>query len=205
MKLKILTLVLIVVYILSFISSFSDFIEGLKEGNECAKKGNQYITLIVNQPIKEKELILQGLNGENNTAEVTQIKQTIDIEVPKTENSLLNLLFGILTIISLLLLPILIVSVFKFFRLLYNGVIVNKEQINRLLFIAYAHLPLAIVGNGIVLYQNSSEQKYAALYNLEIIKYEYNLSLFFIPIILLMIVEVLKQHLRLKEDTELTI
>ncbi|EHO05503.1 hypothetical protein HMPREF9714_03175, partial [Myroides odoratimimus CCUG 12901] len=33
----------------------------------------------------------------------------------------------------------------------------------------------------------------------------FNFTMFFIPLILLMIVEVLKQHLRLKEDAELTI
>ncbi|MGL4584452.1 MAG: DUF2975 domain-containing protein [Flavobacterium sp.] len=204
MKLKLLTISLIIVYTLTLSFHFKDFTRGFIEGNKNYKDNKNYVTLVVNKPITN-HYTLTSKDGKSISPTIKEVKETIDIEIPLSESSFEGLLLGLLGIISLLILPILIVSVFKLFKNMYKGVIVEKNQINRLKFIAYAHLPLAVIGNFIVLYQNYNEQRYATLYNLDIIKYEYDFSLFFIPLILLMIVEVLKQHLKLKEEADLII
>lgn len=204
MKLKLLTISLIIVYTLTLTFHFKDFARGFIEGNKNYKDNKNYVTLVVNKPITN-HYTLTSKDGKTISPTLKEVKETIDIEIPKSESSLVGLIIGTLGIISILILPILIVSVLKLFKNMYKGVIVEKNQINRLKFIAYAHLPLAVIGNFIVLYQNYNEQQYATLYNLDIIKYEYDFSLFIIPVILLMIVEVLKQHLRLKEEADLII
>ncbi|MDO5856452.1 hypothetical protein Q2490_04050 [Myroides odoratimimus] len=88
---------------------------------------------------------------------------------------------------------------------LYSGNIVSNNQIRRLQLLAYFHLILPVLGNIYIFYSNKEQQEVANIYNLDLVKYDYDFSLFIIPLILLLIVEVLKQHLTLKESAELTI
>ena len=71
--------------------------------------------------------------------------------------------------------------------------------------LAYALLLVGILGNLVAYLDNYEASSIATLYNLEAVKGDFNFSLFFIPLILLMIVEVLKQHLKLKEEADLII
>ncbi|WP_244154079.1 hypothetical protein [Myroides odoratimimus] len=93
----------------------------------------------------------------------------------------------------------------KFFKNLYNGNIASNSQIRRLQILAYFQLLLPVLGNIFIYYSNKEQQEVTNIYNLDLVKYDYDFSLFIIPLILLLIVEVLKQHLTLKENAELTI
>ncbi|MDM1349487.1 DUF2975 domain-containing protein [Myroides marinus] len=208
MKLKLLTVLFLIAYTLSFTSHFKDFAKELKEGNNAFKEDELHTTIIVkgNKPIDHTKTLVSNRNDKPIIAQITDIEETIKVEVPQNESSLSSFLLGLLGLTSLLLVPMLLIVLFKFFRNLYKGSIVDKNQIGRLKFLAYIQIVYAILGNSLVYFSHIEEQKIADLYNQTLVKStEYDITLFFIPLILLMIVEVLKQHLRLKEDAELTI
>ncbi|MDM1361179.1 hypothetical protein [Myroides marinus] len=208
MKLKLLTVLFLIAYTLSFTSHFKDFAKELKEGNNAFKEDELHTTIIVkgNKPIDHTKTLVSNRNDKPIIAQITDIEEIIKVEVPQNESSLSSFLLGLLGLTSLLLVPMLLIVLFKFFRNLYKGSIVDKNQIGRLKFLAYIQIVYAILGNSLVYFSHIEEQKIADLYNQTLVKStEYDITLFFIPLILLMIVEVLKQHLRLKEDAELTI
>ncbi|MDR2223514.1 MAG: hypothetical protein LBE34_12390 [Flavobacteriaceae bacterium] len=208
MKLKLLTVLFLLAYTLSFTSHFNDFAKGLKEGNNDFKEDKQYTTIVVkeNKTTGQTKTLVSNRSDKPIIAQITDIEETIKIEVPQTESAITSFLLGLLGLTSLFLVPMLLIVLFKFFRNLYKGNIVDKDQIGRLKFLAFIQIAYAILGNSLVYFTHLEEQKVADLYNQTLVKStEYDVTLFIIPVILLMIVEVLKQHLRLKEDAELTI
>lgn len=203
MKLKVLTVFLIITYVLSFIPHLKDFSEGYNESHtECV---NDLKTLTVNviQPIQEENFKIP--NFENSYATKSKIVEKINIEVPKDFKDYLQVPMLFIVFFSFFLIPIMFIVVFHFFKNFYKGEIVNQSQINRLQFLGFLHLAYAIIENLLVFCDNYQLQKLADFYSLMIIKNEYSISIFFIPLILLLISEILKQHLRLKEESELTI
>ncbi|MTG97288.1 MULTISPECIES: DUF2975 domain-containing protein [Myroides] len=208
MKLKLLTVLFLIAYIFSFTSHFKDFTEGLKEGNNAFKEGKDYATIVVKSdktPNLNKTLVSKE-NSQSITAQVTTVEETITFEVSETKSTMTSFLLGLLGLISLFIIPMLLIVLFKFFKNLYKGTIVDADQIGRLKFLAYIQITFAIIGNTIVYFTQLEQQSIASFYNLTLVKTTaYDITLFFIPLILLMIVEVLKQHLRLKEDADLTI
>lgn len=208
MKLKLLTVLFLIVYILSFTSHLNDFIEGFKEGNCAYRDGQEYTTIVIKKELttERSKILLERESNQHITAQITDTEETLKIEVPKTHSSIISLLLGLMGLFTLLLIPMLLIVIFKFFKNLYKGNIVEKDQIGRLQFLAFIQIAYAILGNLLVYFTLIEEQKIADLYNQTLVKStEYDITLFFIPLILLMIIEVLKQHLRLKEDAELTI
>jgi hypothetical protein len=199
MKLKLLTIAFIVLYIINFSSHIADVRQGYNEAPECSDD-KEYITLVVKQTPSE--------NVDSNSSDI-QIKETneiLKIEVPYQEFSkTTDYLYLLLGILALFISPILIIVSIKFFKNLFIGNIVSSAQINRLKFIAYSQLLLPIIQNIIVFYLNKEQQEVADLYSLSLVKYDYDFSLFIIPLILLLIIEISKQHLSLKENAELTI
>ncbi|MDM1397623.1 DUF2975 domain-containing protein [Myroides odoratimimus] len=203
MKLRLLTILFLIIYALSFTSHIKDFNEGFKDGNNSALHGTKIYSLKVEIPNKEGEVVIKP----NANTFITKGESTEKVKIETTDKhpNYLSIPIGILMFVFTLLIPIMFIILYKFFKDLYKGSIVNNNQIKRLRFLGYAHLAYAIIENILIWCSNLYDQKIAAYYNLTLSKQEYNFSLFFIPLILLMIVEVLKQHLRLKEDADLTI
>ncbi|MCC9041674.1 DUF2975 domain-containing protein [Myroides sp. M-43] len=205
MKLKLLTVIFIVLYIANLCVHFKDFQQGYNE-TEC-HDDKAYTTLVVKQtPSDTSDLHLSLTDKKTTDIQIREIKETIEVEVPKQHlNGISNFFIGLLGILTILLSPVIIVVFIKFFKNLYNGNIVSNSQIRRLQILAYFQLLLPVLGNIFIYYSNKEQQEVANIYNLDLAKYDYDFSLFIIPLILLLIVEVLKQHLTLKENAELTI
>jgi hypothetical protein len=204
MKLKLLTVLFLIVYILSFTSHFKDFNEGFKDGNCATKNGTEIYNLRIEQLDKLDNAKVLTPNT-NTTITKDRATETVKIETKDIIPNYFKIPRGILMLAFTLLIPAIFIVLYIYFKNLYRGDIVSQRQIKNLQFIGYAHLAYALVENFFLLTDNIHKQKVAEFYNLTLIKDEYDITLFFIPLILLMIVEVLKQHLRLKEDAELTI
>lgn len=201
MKLKLFTVLLLIVYVLSFTTHFKDFLDGYKDGYCATINGTEIFNLRVEQ-LDNVELLTPNTNTTiTKDVGVATVKiETKDIIpnyfiIPKA-----IVMFGFV-----LLIPAIFIVLYTYLKNFYKGDIVSKRQINNLKFIGYAHLVYALVENFLILTDNIHGKKVAEFYNLTFIKDEYDITLFFIPLILLMIVEVLKQYLRLKEEQELTI
>lgn len=206
MKLKLLTVIFIVLYIANLCVHFRDFQQGYNNAPEC-HDDKVYTTLIVKQtPSDTSDLHLSLTDKKTTGIQIREIKETIEVEVPKQySNGISNFFIGLLGILTILLFPVIIIVFIKFFKNLYNGNIASNSQIRRLQILAYFQLLLPVLGNIFIYYSNKEQQEVANIYNLDLVKYDYDSSLFIIPLILLLIVEVLKQHLTLKENAELTI
>lgn len=201
MKLKLLTVLFLIAYIFSFSSHFTDIAEGFKDGNDAATNGTE----IYNLRIEQLDNIKVLTPNTNTTITKNIATETVKIETKDIIPNYFKIPRGILMIAFTLLIPAIFIVIYIYFKNLYRGDIVSQRQIKNLQFIGYTHLVYAMIENFLILTDNLHKQKVAEFYNLTIIKDEYDITLFFIPLILLMIVEVLKQHLRLKEDAELTI
>ncbi|MEC4051261.1 DUF2975 domain-containing protein [Myroides odoratimimus] len=204
MKLKLLTVLFLIIYILSFTSHFKDFARGFSDGNSAAINGTEIYNLRIEQINKIDSIKILAPNV-NTTITKDFATEKIRIETKDDIPNYFKVPRGILMIAFTLLIPAMFIILYIFFTNLYKGDIVSKRQIKNLTFLGYAHLSYALVENFLILTDNLHNQKVAIFYNLSFVKDEYDITLFFIPLILLMIVEVLKQHLRLKEDAELII
>lgn len=203
MKLKILTVILIITYVLSFIPHIKDFSQGFNESQTDCVNNQKTLTINVIQPIQEGNFKIP--NFENSYATKSKIVETINIEAPNDFKDYLHVPMLFVVFFSFFLIPTMLIIVFQFFKNFYKGEIVSQSQISRLRFLGFLHLAYAIIENLSVLSNNYQLQKLADFYSLTVIKNEYTISIFFIPLILLLITEVLKQHLRLKEESDLTI
>lgn len=201
MKLKVLTVILIFIYALSFINEFNTadltgaFNRGYEKGSR-SYNNTHYVT--VKSPERES-LELVNVNIE--------VKDSIT--VLRIEDNTSNILLEVSRFFSLLLLTISLFysigTTIRYLKKLFKVEYLSSEQIDRLKKLAYALLLCGILGNIVTSLNNYEASSIAAIYNLEAVKEDLNFSVFLIPLILLMIVEVLRQHLRLKEDAELTI
>ena len=203
MKLRLLTILFLIIYVLSFTSHIKDFNEGFKDGNHSALHRTKIYSLKVEIPNNEGDIVIKP--NANTFITKGEATEKVKIETTDQHPNHLSIPIGILMFVFTLLIPVMFIILYKFFKDLYKGIIVSDNQIKRLRFLGYAHLVYAIIENTLIWCSNQYDQKIAAYYNLILSKEEYNASLFFIPLILLMIVEVLKQHLRLKEDADLII
>lgn len=205
MKLKLLTTILIFIYALSFINEFNtaDITGAFNRGSDLGRRSNNNIHYItVKSPKEESSQLPNTLNNVN-----IEVKNSIT--VLKIEDNTSNILLETSRFFSLLLFAITLVysigKTIRYLKNLFKGDYLNIEQIDRLKKLAYALLLVGILGNLIAYLNNYEASSIATLYNLEAVKGDFNFSLFIIPLILLLIVEVLKQHLRLKEEADLII
>ncbi|APA91173.1 MULTISPECIES: DUF2975 domain-containing protein [Myroides] len=205
MKLKILTVLLIFIYALSFINEFNTanitgaFNRGREQGSRT-ENNIHYIT--VKSPKRENSEFINTLN--NDSIEIEDSTSILRIE-DNTSNILLTTSKFFIMFLFTIALVYSFSKTIRYLKKLFKGNYLNLEQITRLKQLAYALLLCGILGNLVAFIDNYEASRIASLYNLEAVKGDFNFTMFFIPLILLMIVEVLKQHLRLKEDAELTI
>lgn len=204
MKLKLLTIIFLITYILSFTAHFNDFARGYNDGNCAAINGTEIYSLRIEHQDSLDNIKVLTPNA-NTTITKDVATERIRIETKDNIPDYFKIPRGIVMIAFVLLIPAMFIILYIFFTNLFKGDIVSKRQINNLKFLGYAHLGYAIMEAFIILTDNLHNQKIASFYNLTLGKSEYDITSFFIPVILLMIVEVLKQHLKLKEEADLII
>lgn len=203
MKLKILTILLILAYVFSFNTAIDDMKRGYNDGRESAASHKSFTYLKVKSTLNKSTSLLA-----ENTSEKLVIKE--NQSVIRVENKA-NTTISFVTIsiwLAFFLVIILLYALYigiLFIKNVYKGNIAVHIQIKRLSIVSYILLGYAVVQNIMNYLEYFEHQKIAQTYNLEVIKINFNFSIFFIPLILLMIVEVLKQHLKLKEESDLTI
>lgn len=203
MKLKVLTILLIIAYIFSFNTAIDDMKRGYNDGRETAKSNKSFTYIKVKSLFNECTSLLA-----ENTSEELVIKEYQNvIRVENKENksiSFITISLWLAFFLTLILVYALYIGIL-FIKNVYKGDIAVLVQIKRLNKVSYILLGYAIVQNIMNYLEYFEHQRIAKTYNLEVVKINFNFSIFFIPLILLMIVEVLKQHLKLKEESELTI
>jgi len=203
MKLKFLTILLIIAYVLSFNSIFKDMGRGYNEGRDMGRTyDNPYYITIKNNAEYNAKLTISHNSPKIKVEDSTSRIRINDVSF---SNSILRTVMMLSSFIFCGFIVYGLYNSVTFLRSLFKGETVSSIQIKRLKILAFVLLGLAIFEN-LLEYQSKYEaSKIAALHGLEAVNSNFNSSIFFIPLILLMIIEVLKQHLRLKEDAELTI
>ncbi|EHO04946.1 hypothetical protein HMPREF9715_03543 [Myroides odoratimimus CIP 101113] len=204
MKLKFLTILLIIAYLFSFNNHFKDMKRGFNEGYDSARSistNPYYIT------IKNGTEYNAKLTTNHNSPKIAVTDSTSRIRVDDVPFSY-SFLRTVMIMSSFIFIGFIVYALYNSFtilKFLYKGETVSRIQIKRIKVLASILLGLAIYENILEYLSTYEASRIASLYNLEAVKGDFNFTMFFIPLILLMIVEVLKQHLRLKEDAELTI
>ncbi|MEC4113768.1 DUF2975 domain-containing protein [Myroides pelagicus] len=209
-KFRIFSIILVIIYAFTIISHFGDLIKGFKDGyNEFNENSlyNNTTFLKVERQIPTEEL--QTLESSNYTIALKNIENTSEVLVEfNTLSPFYNfvdnflMFFGVVTLIAI------IISVFvllKFLQQMFFGHIASSAQIKRLRYITYPLLSFAVFNTSYILFFNHLHEELLQPFDLKLIKEDIDTSVFFIPIILLVILEVLKQHVKIKEEQELTI
>ncbi|MCA4791811.1 DUF2975 domain-containing protein [Myroides odoratimimus] len=204
MKLKFLTILLIIAYLFSFNNHFKDMKRGFNEGYDS---GSTTLTNPYYITIKNSTEYNAKLTTNHNSSKIIVTDSTSRIRVDDVPFSY-SFLRTVMIMSSFIFVGFIIYGLYNSFiilKFLYKGETATRFQIKRIKILASILLGLAIYENLLEYLSTYEASRIASLYNLEAVKGNFNFTMFFIPLILLMIVEVLKQHLRLKEDAELTI
>ncbi|MDO5857459.1 hypothetical protein Q2490_09205, partial [Myroides odoratimimus] len=117
MKLKLLAIIFIVLYIANLCVHFRDFQQGYNEAPEC-HDDKTYTTLVVKQtPSETSDLHLSLTDKKTTDIQIREIKETIEVEVPKQySNGVSNFFIGLLGILSIFLYPVIFIVFIKFFK-----------------------------------------------------------------------------------------
>ncbi|MCC9041675.1 DUF2975 domain-containing protein [Myroides sp. M-43] len=204
MKLKFLTILLIIAYLFSFNNHFKDMKRGFNEGYDS---GSTTLTNPYYITIKNSIEYNAKLTTNHNSPKIAVTDSTSRIRVDDVPFSY-SLLRTVMIMSSFIFIVFIVYALYNSFiilKFLYKGETVSRIQIKRIKVLASILLGLAIYENILEYLSTYEASRIASLYNLEAVKGDFNFTIFFIPLILLMIVEVLKQHLKLKEEADLII